>query len=152
MIRKAEDKDKEQLADLFIQLHRYHINLKPEYFKMPNRFYFESEIEESMQNENKEIWLNEDGIINAFAIIKFINVERADRYPYKLCSIDIFGVKEGFGRKGIGGALINKIKERAREAGCRDLQLSFYTANTKAEKFYEKTGFIPNSIVSVQKL
>lgn len=152
MIRKAEPKDRAQLVELFTELHRYHINLKPEYFKMPDKSYFEGEISSAMLSDDKEIWVNDDNGVNAFAIIRFTDVDRADRYPYKLCYIDIFGVKEELRGKGIGTGLIDRIKGRAKELGCRDLQLSFHAVNSGAEKFYKKMGFIFDSITAIQKL
>lgn len=152
MIRKAEIKDKEALTELFEQLHIYHVGIDPEYFKMPGQSFFDEGIVSAMSDENKEIWVNDDNGINAYAVIKFIHVDYPDRYPYKMCHIDCFGVKEGCRRKGIGGALMNKIRQRAEETGCRDLQLKYIALNTDAGRFYEKMGFKPQSVVMTEKI
>ena len=55
-----------------------------------------------------------------------------------VCHIEDVAVLEGMQGQGIGGDLINRIKEIAEEEGCRKIVLSCNDSNTK---FYEQFGF-----------
>jgi GNAT superfamily N-acetyltransferase len=50
--------------------------------------------------------------------------------------------------RGIGTVLINEVKERAREAGCRRLWLITTNDNLDALRFYQKRGF---SLVAIHR-
>ena len=147
MIRKAYPKDKEALTELFKELHIHHIKISPDFYRMPEQGYFDEGIASAMSDEAKEIWVNDENGINAYAIIKFISMDYPDRYPCKMCYIDCFGVKEDQRHKGIGSALMEKIRSRAKETGCRDIQLKYHALNTEAEKFYKKMGFTAQMII-----
>jgi GNAT superfamily N-acetyltransferase len=47
---------------------------------------------------------------------------------------------------GIGGALVRRAIERARELGCYRVQLTSNSARTDAHRFYERLGFVPSHV------
>ena len=152
MIRKSEINDKNAIVELFSELVAHHVEKEPDFFKLPERGFFEEEISKALSDENEEIWVNDNGGINAYAVLKIIDVDYPDRYPYKLCHIDCFGVKKGLRRSGIGTALMAAVKERAKELGCSKVQLKANVSNTEAVEFYEKVGFIAHAVVMTEKL
>ncbi len=152
MIRKADINDKNAIEELFSELVAHHAEKEPDFFKLPERGFFEEGISKALSDENEEIWVNDDGGINAYAVLKIIDVDYPDRYPYKLCHIDCFGVKKGLRRSGIGTALIAAVKERAKELGCSKVQLKVNVSNAEAVEFYEKTGFTAHAVVMTEKL
>jgi N-acetylglutamate synthase-like GNAT family acetyltransferase len=48
--------------------------------------------------------------------------------------------------KGIGTALVDAVKEKAKEAGCQRLFLITTNDNTKALRFWQKRGFIIGAV------
>lgn len=152
MIRKAETTDKNALEELFSELVAHHVEKEPDFFKMPERDFFEEGIAKAFSEENMEIWVNDEDGINAYALLKIICMDYPDRYPYKLCHIDCFGVKKGARRSGIGTALMAAVKERAKELGCSQVQLKVNVSNAEAVKFYEKSGFTAHAINMTEKL
>ena len=152
VIRKADSKDREAIVELFKQLVSHHVKIVPDFYKMPEQGFFENEVNCLMTDENKEIWVNDDNEINAYAVISFVNIDYSDRYPYKMCFINCFGVKEECRHSGIGSALMDAGRKRAAETGCRDLQLKANITNKDALSFYEKKGFMPHEIVMREKI
>lgn len=152
MIRKADTRDKEALTMLFEQLHIHHVGIAPDFYRMPEHGFFEEGIASALSDEEKEIWVSDENGVNAYAVIKILCVDYPDRYPYKMCWIDCFEVKEDCRHKGIGSALMNRIRERAKETGCRDIQLKYCAQNTGAENFYKKMGFTPQAVVMTENL
>lgn len=158
MIRKADINDKEALIELFKELVAHHVAIEPVFFTLPYKGslpyqeFYEENINSAMIGENTEIWVNDDNGINAYAVIKFVDIDYPDRYPYKMCYIDFFSVKKIKRRSGIGGALMEEIRKRAKEEDCRCVQLKVRAANRGAVRFYEKAGFTANEIVMTKKL
>jgi len=59
--------------------------------------------------------------------------------------------------KGIGTALVNKVKETAKKQGCKRVWLIATNDNMKALRFYQKRGFVlkalyPNALEQSRKL
>ena len=158
MIRKANINDREAIIKLFKQLVAHHVKIVPDFYRMPQPDFLENGVDSTFSDENKEIWINDKNGsdnnkgINAYAVIKLINVDYPDRYPYKMCYIDCFGVKEDCRHQGVGTALMEAVKNRARELGCQTLQLKVSAVNKEAVSFYEKMRLTPHEIVMTEKL
>ncbi len=152
MIRKADIKDKDALVELFSELVAHHVKIKPDFYRMPEQSFFEENISSAMLGENIEIWVNDDNGINAYAAIKLLDIDYPDRYSYKMCYINFFGVKEEKRHSGIGSALMEEIRKQAKEKGCRCVQLKVSAANKDAVRFYEKAGFTSHEIVMTENL
>ncbi len=54
--------------------------------------------------------------------------------------LDDLYVKEAFRGNGIGSALLNKVMQRAKEAGCRRIRWQVLNWNTPAIEVYKKAG------------
>ncbi|MDR0396556.1 MAG: GNAT family N-acetyltransferase [Oscillospiraceae bacterium] len=74
--------------------------------------------------------LFEDGILTGLVTY----IVRGD--ACEITSIDSMAEK-----RGVGTALINTVKDRAREMGCKRLQLMTMNDNLNAIGFYQKRGF-----------
>ena len=155
MIRKANFEDKEQIVRLFKQLHQYHCQISPQKHIMPREGFFEERISELL-TENAEnspiILINDDGAVNAYALIRIIDVNGEEKVSRKVCFIDCFGVDERERRKGIGKRLFEGVREYAVTRGCNTVQLGVDAINENARAFYEKMGLLPRTIIMAQNI
>lgn len=147
MIREAINEDIPRLAELFAQLHRHHVGIKPETFRMPKDWWFTERIRGIMKDGESVVLVHESGgEINGYAVIKVIDVDTAEKIPRRMCYIDCFAVAENARRQGIGTALFEGIKAFAREHDCTSVQLGVAACNTGAVEFYAKMGLTPRTI------
>ncbi len=141
MLRKAVQSDIEQLAQIAFELHELHVNSDPTDFRSVPQEYFKGELSDYLQSEDKSILVNDDCGINAYAAVKFTDINDPTRCPRKVCMVDCFAVKERFRRQGIGKRLMEFVSQYAKEQGCTDLRLGVKSFNENAHKFYKSLGF-----------
>lgn len=155
MIRKAKSSDSAQLAELFSQLHRHHCEIAPNKHRMPSYEFFEKGVEEILADDEQTVLVSceENGDkINAYAVVKMIDVDSEQKIPRRVCFIDCFAVAERARRKGVGSLLFNAVKEFGREQGCNAVQLGVDAENGDAIKFYEKMGLSPRTFILTEQL
>lgn len=153
MIRNADFNDSERLTELFMQLHRHHVEIKPETFIMPERGWFSGRISEILNDNGQTVIVYESGgVINGYAVVKITDVNTEDKRPRRMCYIDCFAVSENCRRQGIGTELFNAVKAFGRENSCTSVQLGVSAYNTDAVAFYEKMGLAPRTIQMEEKL
>lgn len=152
MIRKATLDDLERLTELFIELHRHHVEIKPETFTMPEREWFSQRLSEILSDSGQTVLVYDNGGINAYAVVRIIDVNIEEKIPRRVCYIDCFAVSESCRRRGIGTELFNAVKAFGRENGCTSVQLGVSACNTDAVKFYEKMGLAPRTIQMEMRL
>ena len=150
MVRIADINDRERLTELFIELHRHHVEIKPETFRMPEREWFSDRIAEILNSET--VLVHENGIIDGYAVIKIMVVNTDEKKPRRMCYIDCFAVAEEFRRTGVGTELFGAVKAFGKERGCTSVQLGVTACNTGAVEFYEKMGLAPKTIQMEVKL
>ena len=146
MVRLADYNDLERLTELFMELHRHHVKLMPEAFIMPEREWFVERIADILSDVAQRVMVYDNGAIEAYAVIRKIEVDTPDKPPRRVCFIDQFFVLESRRRKGIGTELFNAIKAFGREKGCTTVQLGVSAGNTGAVGFYEKMGLKPRTV------
>lgn len=152
MIRLADFNDFERLTELFTELHRHHVEIMPETFLMPGPEWFEERMSEILNDVSQRVLVYDSGRIEAYAVIRKIEVDTPDTPPRRVCFIDQFYVLENCRRRGIGTELFNAIKKFGREKGCTTVQLGVSAGNAGAVGFYEKMGLKPRTIQMEDKL
>lgn len=152
MIRIADLNDLERLTELFIELHRHHVEIMPGTFLMPEREWFKERIYEILHDIGQRVLVYDSGRIEAYAVIRKIEVDTPDKPPRRVCFIDQFFVLESHRRQGIGTELFNAIKAFGREKGCTTVQLGVSAGNAGAVEFYEKMGLKPRTVQMEAKL
>ncbi len=140
MIRIANINDTERLAELFIELHRRHVEIRPDAFLMPECEWFKRRISEILVDKEQTVLVHADGEIDGYAVVKLINVNVEDKPPRRMCYIDCFAVSENCRRQGIGTRLFDAVKQFGKERGCDTIQLGVNADNADAIKFYKKMG------------
>lgn len=152
MIRIADICDLGRLTELFTELHRHHVEIKPETFVMPERGWFSERISEILNDSGQTVLVHDDGEINAYAVVKIMDVNTEEKVPRRMCYIDCFAVSESCRRRGIGTELFNAVKAFGKENGCTSVQLGVCVSNTDAVRFYEKMGLAPRTIQMEERL
>lgn len=152
MVRIAEINDLERLTELFVELHRHHVEIKPETFIMPEREWFARRISEILSDKEQTILVYDSGGIKAYAAVRFVDVNSAEKCPRRVCFIDCLAVSESCRRTGIGTELFNAVSAFGRNNNCTDVQLGVSACNGGAVKFYEKMGLAPRTIQMEKRL
>ncbi len=152
MVRIADISDLERLTMLFTELHRRHVEIKPETFIMPEREWFSQRLSEILSDSGQTVMVYDSGGINAYAIVRIIDVNTEEKRPRRVCYIDCFAVSESSRRRGIGTELLGAVKAFGRENGCTSVQLGVSACNTDAVRFYEKMGLAPRTIQMEMRL
>ncbi len=152
MVRIADISDLERLTMLFTELHRRHVEIKPETFIMPEREWFSQRLSEILSDSGQTVMVYDSGGINAYAIVRIIDVNTEEKRPRRVCYIDCFAVSESSRRRGIGTELLGAVKAFGRENGCTSVQLGVSACNTDAVRFYEKMGLVPRTIQMEERL
>ena len=153
MIRIADINDCERLTDLFVELHRHHVEIKPETFRMPEREWFSDRIAGILNDGEQTVLVHESGSrLNGYAVVKIMDVNTEEKIPRRMCYIDCFAVAEDCRRKGIGTELFKAVKAFGKERGCTSVQLGVSACNTGAVAFYEKMGLAPRTVQMEMKI
>lgn len=152
MIRIADINDREMLTDLFIELHRHHVEIKPETFRMPEREWFSKRIAEILNDGVHTVIVHESENIDGYAVLRITEVNAEEKIPRRLCYIDCLAVAENRRRQGIGSELFGAVKSFGNDHGCTSVQLGVSAYNTDAIDFYNKMGLSPRTIIMEMRL
>lgn len=143
VIRFAKEDELERINVLRKQVNDLHVEGKPDVFK-PG-------FNEELQNyvyyifkdpEQKIVIADKDGEICGFAILHHIyKPENPFMKVRDFLDIDEFCVDEKHRREGIATALVEFIKNFAKEQGYHRLELNMWEFNQDALAFYEAAGF-----------
>lgn len=154
MIRVADMNDLERLCELYKELHKYHVGIKPEKFRMPedDKFFRDGMIDFLNSDEWITLVHENGGVIDAYAIFKAFNSETPDEHPRRVCYITHFAVTESSRRQGVGTGLMNKVCELARSVQCDCVRLGVNALNTDAIAFDKQMGFSSVTLMMEKKL
>lgn len=143
VIRFAKEDELERINVLRKQVNDLHVEGKPDVFK-PG-------FNEELQNyvyyifkdpEQRIVVADKDGEICGFAILHHIyKPENPFMKVRDFLDIDEFCVDEKHRREGIATALVEFIKNFAKEQGYHRLELNMWEFNQDALAFYEAAGF-----------
>ena len=141
VIRKAIEKDIDQILILLSEVLEIHAKLRPDIFISGTTKYTKEEILKKI-NDDEPIYVAVDNDVllgYAFCEIKkpaFSNTMR----PMKIFYIDDFVIDEKYRHQHIGETLFDYVKQEAKNFGCYEICLSAWEGNEAANKFYEKIG------------
>lgn len=141
MIRKAEKKDIQGLINLLYQVDAVHNGIRPDLFKDNTSKYTEQELEELINDDNKPIFVYDDGKIlgHAFCQINEVKNHRLLQ-DAKTLYIDDICVDEHSRGRHIGKALYEYVYNYAKSIGCHNITLNVWEGNDSAYNFYKRMG------------
>ncbi len=83
-----------------------------------------------------------DGVICGFARVEYVEKPQS---PYnnarRFCHVEEIGVDAAFRHRGVGSALLERIRQDAMDRGFDRIELDMWEFNTGALAFYEQAGF-----------
>ena len=142
-VRFAKKNELGRINELRKQVNDIHVSGKPEVFKPGFTRELQEHIYTIWDDPEQEIVIAEDeGVVCGFAVLHHINKpENPFMFERDFLDIDEFGVDEKHRRKGVATAMIEFIREYAKEKGFSRIELNMWEFNQGALEFYEAAGF-----------
>ncbi len=141
IIRKAEEKDINDIAKLLYQVENVHADARPDLFIHDTRKYNDEELKVIIHDENKPIFVavkDEHVLGYVFCIVSTMKSHTLQ--PIKNLYIDDLCVDEKERGQHIGKAIYDHVLSYAKEISCYNVTLNVYADNKNAVAFYEKIG------------
>lgn len=153
-ICRGEKKHIPGMIRLLQQVGQVHYEIRPDIFRDGAQKYDEATLEELLRDENRPIFVGEDQgqlLGYCFCVLKDyrgsgVQTDRVELYIDDLC------VEESCRGQGVATALYRYVQGFAREIGCSHITLNVWCGNDGAQRFYEKMGMKPRSIMMEQPL
>lgn len=153
-ICRGEERHIPGMIRLLGQVGQVHHEIRPDIFRDGALKYDEKALEALLREENKPIFIGEDGgqvLGYCFCVLKDyrgsgVQTDRIELYIDDLC------VEEAARGQGVATALYRYVKAFAREIGCSHISLNVWCGNDGAQRFYEKMGLKPRHIIMEQPL
>lgn len=143
-IRKAEEKDCPSLLNLLVEIGKFHYDGRPDIFRNDAGKYDGAELLKMLENPAQPIFVSvddEDRVLGYAMCQIRENTESAVLAPYKMLYLDDLCVAENGRQHGIGGALMEYLKDFARAEDCSRIELNVWEFPGSALEFYEHLGF-----------
>ena len=142
-VRLARAEDLERVNELRREVNELHVAGKPEVFKPGFGPELRDYIYAIWDDPAKDVAVAEiGGEVCGFAVLNHITrPENPFMYERDFLDVDEFGVAEGFRRRGAALAMVDFIRDYAREKGIRRIELNMWAFNRGALAFYETAGF-----------
>ena len=141
MIRRANSNDISQIINLLHQVNMVHHIIRPDLFKPHTTKYNEQELSKMLDNENKPIFVFDDGDVLGYAFCQISEVQNDILLQdTKTMYIDDICVDENARGKHVGKALFEFVRGYAQTIGCHNITLNVWTGNDAAQSFYKNMG------------
>ena len=149
-VRRAEARDIPRLMELLLQVNMVHHVGRPDLFKGPTTKYDETELTALIDDGRKPVFVCEDesGLVLGHGFCQLLGFPEGHRLmqPVQTLYVDDICVDEAARGRGVGRAIYDFILNYARAQGCHNVQLTVWSCNPGAIRFYEALG------MDVQKL
>ena len=145
-IRRAQEKDMEDINRLLLQVCLVHHKGRPDLFKYGAKKYTNQQLKDLIADDSRPIFVaaDENGHVLGYAFCVF------QQYPdnniltdIKTLYIDDLCVDETLRGHHIGRRLYDYVLNYAKESGCYNVTLNVWSCNQTAMKFYEACGLKP---------
>ena len=141
MIRRANSNDIIQIINLLHQVNMVHHIIRPDLFKPHTTKYNEQELSKMLGNDNKPIFVFDDGGVLGYAFCQISEVQNDILLQdTKTMYIDDICVDENARGKHVGKALFEFVRDYAQTIGCHNITLNVWTGNDAAQSFYKNMG------------
>src|SRR5512133_1355681 len=142
IIRRASLKDYEELCSVFAEcdaLHSAHHPSRVHALADPQTARTREHISELIFDPNTALLVAEQEahLVGAIVVIIRDAPPIPILTPRRFANVEIVAVRQGQHGRGIGRALMTRAEEWARSMGAQDIELSVYSFNQEAVRFYE---------------
>lgn len=146
-IRRAQEKDIEQIRTLLYQVNNVHADGRPDLFKHGQRKYTDEDLRRIFSNDLTPVFVyadeNDQVLGYAFCVYTEVTKEHPVMTPIRGMYLDDLCVDESCQRKHVGKALYEYVEQEAKKNGCYQLTLHAWECNKAAMRFYESMGMVP---------
>ena len=148
MIRLAVMDDLPGINVLHEQLHIQHIGYRPDIFAPIEQPVFDTLMIPYIEKPDKDILLSENGgRIDGYAAVSVCDTSKGagEILPFTFIEVNELCVAGNAQGRGIGTALLDSVKQYARDRGAKFVELGVNAQNTGAQEFYKANGmFVKN--------
>ena len=148
MIRLAVMEDLPGINVLHEQLHIQHIGYRPDIFAPIEQPVFDTLMIPYIEKPDKDILLSENGgRIDGYAAVSVCDTSKGagEILPFTFIEVNELCVAGNAQGRGIGTALLDSVKQYARDRGAKFVELGVNAQNTGAQEFYKANGmFVKN--------
>ncbi len=150
-IRNMKADDYQNVDRLMSQVHRLHVEGRPDLYCEAEHIYTEEQFHEMINEEDSiTVLAEEEDIVLGICMVSFRKrtcmIDRRTAYMDDLC------VDESARGKGIGRKLFEYAKQKAKEMGAERLDLMVWGFNENAKRFYESMGMDVQRYIMEEKL
>lgn len=146
MIRKAQIHDYEQVERIMQQVHRMHVNWRPDIYRNADIVFSKSCFEELCNRDEIILYETEHTVIGIACFKERVIPDDGVKVPKKTLFVDTMAVLEEYRGKGVGHALFDALKEIAKQKNCEGIELQVNAKNENARNMYQSYGFTEKSI------
>ena len=142
MIRNIRKSDYQAVDRLLLQLHKVHVEGRPELFSPLEHFMSEESFNNLIEDEEMIIILAEKN----FKVVGccFVSMlSHSGMVRMRIAYIDQLVVDEKYRKRGIGKKLFETAERRAKELGAKRIDLMVWGHNRIAIQAYESYGMTP---------
>lgn len=151
MIRNIKIDDYEIVDNLMQQLHKIHVDGRPDLFTPLEHPYTKEEFEKMVCDNNIiSIAAEEENIIVGICFVSIRN--KSGMVSMRTAYMDDLVVTKEFQHKGVARALFKEAESQAKALGANRLDLMVWSFNENAKSFYESLGMIPQRYIYEKKL
>lgn len=150
-IREMKVTDYEVTDRLMQQLHKDHVEGRPDLYVPMEHIFTKEEFQEIVSDDKKiAILAEEDKEVMGICITSIR--DRSGMVNMKTAYVDELVVDEKYRRQGIAKKLFTETEKRAKELGAVRLDLMVWSFNKNALKLYEAMGMKPQRYILEKEL
>ena len=145
-IRNIRKSDYAAIDALLLQIHQVDVDGRPDMFWPIEQYMTRESFDSLVTNKNViSILAQEWGEIIGCCFVSMM--ERSGMVRMKSAYIDLIVVDEQHRNNGVGKAIFNEVKKRAKKAGAKRIDLMVWSHNDVAIRAYESYGMTPQRTV-----
>ena len=146
LIREIKKEDYPAIDRLLNQLHKVHVDGRPELFFPEEHSLSKDSFENLISNkEIISILAEKDHKVVGVCIVSMLN--KSGMVQMKTAYVDELVVDENFRRRGIGRALFSEAERRAKKLGAKRIDLMVWSFNETALHAYDSYGMTPQRYI-----
>ena len=128
------------------QLHKIHVNGRPDLYVEMEHPYSKEELTEKIYNKEViTLAAEEENRIVGLCIV--VIRHRSGMVNMKTAYVDDLVVDQSYQHRGIAKSLFQKAEERAKALGAERMDLTVWSFNENALKFYQSIGMVPQRYI-----
>lgn len=151
MLELAQECDREAVNAMAREVHAMHVSWRPDIYEMPEELYPEDRFREAVMA--RQLYVGKiGGMVVGYVLLKIRDYDWPGMVRRKVMLVDEICVEESLRNQGIGKQMMEDVHALAKAFRCTDLQLGVYPQNDGAVAFYQKCGFMIQSITMQRKV